>query len=128
MRSGTSANGPVSAENTSSGMSAALHTASRQLPVTSDRWRERSRARQRPAMGRYLRLRWSGCRDLNPGPQRPERCALTKLRYIPKGAVILALDRFDLTREELRDRATERARVDRLHELRIGVDALGQEA
>ena len=26
---------------------------------------------------------WSGCRDLNPGPQRPERCALTKLRYIP---------------------------------------------
>ena len=25
----------------------------------------------------------SGCRDLNPGPQRPERCALTKLRYTP---------------------------------------------
>ncbi len=28
---------------------------------------------------------WSGCRDLNPGPQRPERCALTKLRYTPFG-------------------------------------------
>src|SRR6185436_15473333 len=27
----------------------------------------------------------SGCRDLNPGPQRPERCALTKLRHTPSG-------------------------------------------
>src|SRR5688572_1995769 len=25
----------------------------------------------------------SGCRDSNPGPPRPERGALTKLRYIP---------------------------------------------
>src|SRR5439155_9933364 len=25
----------------------------------------------------------SGRRDLNPPPQRPERCALTKLRYFP---------------------------------------------
>lgn len=25
----------------------------------------------------------SGCADLNRGPHRPERCALTKLRYIP---------------------------------------------
>ena len=29
-------------------------------------------------------LTWSGWGDLNPRPQRPERCALTKLRYIPK--------------------------------------------
>ena len=28
-------------------------------------------------------LTWSGRRDLNPRPQRPERCALTKLRYFP---------------------------------------------
>ena len=28
-------------------------------------------------------FRWSGRRDLNPRPQRPERCALTKLRYFP---------------------------------------------
>ena len=27
---------------------------------------------------------WSGWGDLNPRPQRPERCALTKLRYTPK--------------------------------------------
>ncbi len=27
---------------------------------------------------------WSGWGDLNPRPQRPERCALTRLRYIPK--------------------------------------------
>ena len=26
---------------------------------------------------------WSGRGDLNPRPQRPERCALTKLRYFP---------------------------------------------
>ena len=29
------------------------------------------------------RVCWSGCRDLNPGPPRPERGALTKLRYSP---------------------------------------------
>jgi hypothetical protein len=28
---------------------------------------------------------WSGRRDSNPRPQRPERCALTKLRYFPVG-------------------------------------------
>ena len=27
--------------------------------------------------------RQSGRRDLNPRPQRPERCALTRLRYAP---------------------------------------------
>ena len=40
-----------------------------------------------PRVGRTpadLPKRWSGCRDLNPGPQRPERCALTKLRHIPR--------------------------------------------
>ncbi len=26
---------------------------------------------------------WSGRRDSNPRPQRPERCALTKLRHVP---------------------------------------------
>gem|GEM_PF-100896 len=31
-----------------------------------------------------LPVRWSGRRDSNPRPQRPERCALTKLRYVPK--------------------------------------------
>ena len=30
-----------------------------------------------------LHFRWSGRGDLNPRPQRPERCALTKLRYFP---------------------------------------------
>ena len=29
------------------------------------------------------RFSWSGRGDLNPRPQRPERCALTKLRYFP---------------------------------------------
>ena len=28
-------------------------------------------------------LTWSGRGDSNPRPQRPERCALTKLRYFP---------------------------------------------
>ena len=28
---------------------------------------------------------WSGRRDSNPRPQRPERCALTKLRHFPEG-------------------------------------------
>src|SRR3712207_5730025 len=32
----------------------------------------------------------SGCRDLNPGPPRPERGALTKLRYIPRASASLA--------------------------------------
>ena len=32
---------------------------------------------------------WSGRGDLNPRPQRPERCALTKLRYFPvRGMVV----------------------------------------
>ena len=30
------------------------------------------------------RKRWSGRWDLNPRPQRPERCALARLRYSPK--------------------------------------------
>jgi len=30
-------------------------------------------------------LTWSGRRDSNPRPQRPERCALTKLRHFPVG-------------------------------------------
>lgn len=30
-------------------------------------------------------LIWSGRGDLDPGPQRPERCALTGLRYAPTG-------------------------------------------
>ena len=34
---------------------------------------------------------WSGRRDSNPRPQRPERCALTKLRHFPPGrATIVA--------------------------------------
>ena len=37
---------------------------------------------------------------MNPGPQRPERCALTKLRYIPQ-STSLALDRFGLRGREL---------------------------
>jgi hypothetical protein len=32
---------------------------------------------------------WSGRGDSNPRPQRPERCALTKLRYFPvRGMVV----------------------------------------
>ena len=47
------------------------------------RWKE-SRGRERCARSVVDQpKRWSGCRDLNPGPQRPERCALTKLRHIP---------------------------------------------
>ena len=34
-------------------------------------------------MGPDLGLYESGRRDSNPRPQRPERCALTKLRYFP---------------------------------------------
>ncbi len=30
----------------------------------------------------------SGRRDLNPRPQRPERCALTKLRYFPDSEIV----------------------------------------
>ena len=41
---------------------------------------ERDSSRNRRS---FLRLHGSGCRDLNPGPQRPERCALTKLRHTP---------------------------------------------
>jgi integrase len=33
-------------------------------------------------------LTWSGRRDLNPGPQRPERCALTKLRHAPREVAV----------------------------------------
>jgi hypothetical protein len=31
---------------------------------------------------------WSGRGDLNPRPQRPERCALTKLRYFPAAVML----------------------------------------
>ena len=41
------------------------------------------RAQAKRRNERDLRKRESGCRDLNPGPQRPERCALTKLRHTP---------------------------------------------
>ena len=40
---------------------------------------------------------------------------------------MLAVDRFDLTSEEQLDGAAKGARVDRLDQLRVGVDALGQE-
>ena len=53
---------------------------SRGMHAGSHRPRRESARARTPA---DLHLRWSGCRDLNPGPQRPERCALTKLRYIP---------------------------------------------
>jgi hypothetical protein len=38
-------------------------------------------------------LWWSGRRDSNPRPQRPERCALTKLRYFPMPALACAANR-----------------------------------
>ncbi len=31
----------------------------------------------------YLSLSWSGRRDLNPRPQRPERCALNQAAPLP---------------------------------------------
>lgn len=34
---------------------------------------------------------WSGWRDLNARPQRPERCALAKLSHIPLLGVLLNL-------------------------------------
>jgi integrase len=34
-------------------------------------------------------LLWSGRGDLNPRPQRPERCALTKLRYFPVRSMVV---------------------------------------
>ena len=37
----------------------------------------------------YQRFSWSGRRDLNPRPQRPERCALTKLRYFPVRSMVV---------------------------------------
>ena len=81
-----------------------------------------------------LHLRWSGCRDLNPGPQRPERCALTKLRYIPKGRGSLSLAAFGLTSRigvlggEALDRASERSGIHGLDQLGVGVTALREEA
>jgi hypothetical protein len=42
----------------------------------------RDRRRQARDQG-FQRPDESGRRDLNPRPQRPERCALTKLRYFP---------------------------------------------
>jgi len=41
---------------------------------------------------------------------------------------MLAVDRFDLTSEELVDGATQRAGVDWLDQLAVGVGPLGQEA
>ena len=35
-----------------------------------------------------LKLDWSGREDLNLRPQRPERCALTRLRYAPITVII----------------------------------------
>ena len=32
---------------------------------------------------RAWHLKWSGCRDLNPGPSVPQTDALTKLRHSP---------------------------------------------
>ena len=56
-------------------------------PGPSDRFLTRGARRRRcgraDRSGADLRVHESGCRDLNPGPQRPERCALTKLRHTP---------------------------------------------
>src|SRR5665213_378053 len=43
---------------------------------------------------------WSGCPDLNRGPLRPERSALTKLRYSPclVPGVAVGSERSDVTR------------------------------
>ena len=38
-------------------------------------------------------LGWSGRADLNRRPQRPERCALTRLRYAP---IVIIIDVFNL--------------------------------
>ncbi len=38
--------------------------------------------------GRFELPTWSGREDLNLRPQRPERCALTRLRYAPTALII----------------------------------------
>src|SRR5438552_16171318 len=76
----------------------------------------------------------SGCRDLNPGPQRPERCALTKLRYIPWGGASLALygfpafGRCGCRRHEAVDGPAQCGRIDGFHEFGVRVGALREEA
>jgi hypothetical protein len=42
-----------------------------------------------PKLASLLITFWSGRGDLNPRPQRPERCALTKLRYSPRSPTIV---------------------------------------
>ncbi len=39
--------------------------------------------------GKEGSFHWSGREDLNLRPQRPERCALTSLRYAPSDIIIL---------------------------------------
>ena len=46
-----------------------------------------SDAKTAPKGGRAF---WSGWRDLNARPQRPERCALAKLSHIPLQNVLYA--------------------------------------
>ena len=40
-------------------------------------------------MWRWTTSSWSGRVDSNHRPQRPERCALTKLRYAPYPSIIV---------------------------------------
>jgi hypothetical protein len=50
------------------------------------------------------RRSWSGRVDLNHRPQRPERCALTKLRHAPYDRIILDCARNDKVLHKLRER------------------------
>jgi len=57
-----------------------IHHSSRGMDAGCPRTGQPGKA---PKKGSDQPIRESGRRDLNPRPQRPERCALTKLRYFP---------------------------------------------
>src|SRR5215216_7055548 len=78
----------------------------------------------------------SGRRDSNPRPQRPERCALTKLRHFPvgpeslAGADLIGLGHAFFHGSPGQDGAHPTAKTDdveRLDEPALGARALGEE-
>src|SRR6187455_760225 len=69
-----------------------------------------------------------GMPGFEPGTSASRTLRANQAALHPEGDAMLAVDRFDLTSEELLDGAAEGPRVDRLDQLRVGVDALGEEA
>ncbi len=80
---------------------------------------------------------WSGRRDSNPRPQRPERCALTKLRYFPVRESLVDRNHHwpggeagivpGATGQQGGDRASQPYGVERLDQPTVGIGAAGHE-